>query len=357
MTGRTCGILAVLVIGAAAGLVWAEPTSENNEQLARALKRFPQADLNGDGVLTASEAREAVKEFRAQQGEKAKRSQGAKVKPTEADVKYGPHERNVLDFWKAESDKPTPLVVFIHGGGFVGGDKSKASGAAVQRCLDAGVSFMSINYRFRKHAPIQDILRDAARAIQFVRHNAKKYNIDSKRVASFGGSAGAGTSLWLAVHADLADPDNADPVLRQSSRLVAAGCLSGQATYNLLEWDTLIGPFKKEWMRSPNEKVEFYHFEDESEFETPEGRKILADCSMIGLITPDDPPIYMLCPLPNTEPTNRGHYVHHPRHVLAVKKRCKEKKVECVTVLQEDLKGGAKTPDVVDFFFKHLRVR
>ncbi len=357
MTVRICGVLVVLAVGTTAGLVWAEPTSKDDERLARALKRFPQADLNGDGVLTASEAREAAKKFRAQRGGKAKRSQGAKVKPTEADVKYGLHERNVLDFWKAESTTPTPLVVFIHGGGFVGGDKSKVSGSSVQKCLDAGVSFMSVNYRFRKHAPIQDILRDAARAIQFMRHHAKKYNIDPKRIASYGGSAGAGTSLWLAVHDDLADSDNADPVLRQSSRLVAAGCLNGQATYNLLEWETLIGPFKKEWMRTPNERVEFYHFTDESDFETPNGKKTLADCSMTGLITSDDPPIYMLCPLPNTEPTNRGHYVHHPRHVLAVKKRCSEKKVECVTVLQQNLKDGAKPPEVIDFFFKHLKVR
>src|SRR6187551_3852622 len=43
--------------------------------------------------------------------------------PTHANVQYGPHERNVLDFWKAESEQPTPVLVFIHGGGFVAGDK------------------------------------------------------------------------------------------------------------------------------------------------------------------------------------------------------------------------------------------
>ena len=42
----------------------------------------------------------------------------AKAKPDLADVKYGPHERNVLDFWKAKSEQPAPLIVYIHGGGF-----------------------------------------------------------------------------------------------------------------------------------------------------------------------------------------------------------------------------------------------
>ena len=39
------------------------------------------------------------------------------VKPDVSDIRYGPHERNVLDFWKAKSDAPAPVVVHIHGGG------------------------------------------------------------------------------------------------------------------------------------------------------------------------------------------------------------------------------------------------
>jgi len=38
--------------------------------------------------------------------------------PTHADVSYGEHEQQVFDLWLAESDRPTPLVLFIHGGGF-----------------------------------------------------------------------------------------------------------------------------------------------------------------------------------------------------------------------------------------------
>jgi acetyl esterase/lipase len=44
--------------------------------------------------------------------------------PTKANVSYGPHARNVLDFWQAKSDQPAPLLVSIHGGGFVSGNKS-----------------------------------------------------------------------------------------------------------------------------------------------------------------------------------------------------------------------------------------
>ncbi len=53
---------------------------------------------------------------------------------------------------------------------------------------------------------------------------ADDWNVDKTRVAAYGGSAGAGTSLWLAFHDDLADPKSADPVLRESSRLRMRGC-------------------------------------------------------------------------------------------------------------------------------------
>jgi len=45
-------------------------------------------------------------------------AQQGKPDPDVANAKYGPHERNVLDLWQAKSDSPTPLIVFIHGGGF-----------------------------------------------------------------------------------------------------------------------------------------------------------------------------------------------------------------------------------------------
>ena len=51
--------------------------------------------------------------------------------PTHANVSYGPHERNVLDVWLAKSDKPAPLVVFIHGGGWISGDKKSAAASTV----------------------------------------------------------------------------------------------------------------------------------------------------------------------------------------------------------------------------------
>lgn len=56
-------------------------------------------------------------------------------------MKFSPHERNVLDLWKAKSEQPAPLVVFIHGGGFRTG-KQALSSALLDDLLAKGISVM-----------------------------------------------------------------------------------------------------------------------------------------------------------------------------------------------------------------------
>ncbi|MDR3636984.1 MAG: alpha/beta hydrolase [Isosphaeraceae bacterium] len=157
--------------------------------------------------------------------------------PTHADVPYGDHPRQVLDFYRAESDRPTPLVVFIHGGGWVNGDKLGVGAPTVDRFRKEGISVAAINYRFTTQAdeagvkpPVKWPLEDAARALQFVRSKAKEWNIDKARVGATGGSAGACSSLWLAFHDDLAKPDSSDPVARESTRLTCAAVNGAQTS-------------------------------------------------------------------------------------------------------------------------------
>src|SRR4051794_40814812 len=129
---------------------------ENREDtLKKLLERYPAADTNKDGKLSLEEARayrakvtgltpnDADSQKTAKAAKKRKRAGEPELRPDRADLSYGPHPNNKLDLWLAKSDRPTPLIVFIHGGGFVGGDKSSASAAAIKQCLDAGVSFAS----------------------------------------------------------------------------------------------------------------------------------------------------------------------------------------------------------------------
>src|SRR5215813_3612953 len=135
--------------------------------------------------------------------------------PDLANVRYGPHERNVFDLWKAKSDSPTPLVIHIHGGGFRQGDKSTINPLLLRGCLEHGISVASINYRYSTQAPYPAPMADSARAVQFLRLHAKEYNLDANRFGATGGSAGAGISLWIGFRDDMVDPKSDDPVLRQ----------------------------------------------------------------------------------------------------------------------------------------------
>lgn len=168
---------------------------------------------------------------------KAKGLVQAPATPTHADVAYGEHPRQVLDLYQAESDEPTPLVVFIHGGGWVNGDKHGLGGALLKALRSQGISVASINYRLASQAdqvrampPVRWPLEDAARAVQFLRSRAKDWNLDKTRVGATGGSAGACSSLWLAFHDDMAKPESPDPVARESTRLTCAAVVGAQTS-------------------------------------------------------------------------------------------------------------------------------
>ncbi len=205
-------------------------------------------------------------------------------------VPYGMHPRQVLDFYQAKSDQPTPLVFYIHGGGWRGGDKK--TNLNPKPFLDKGISVAAINYRFVQHGveenvepPVKAPLLDAARALQFVRSKASEWNIDKKRIGATGGSAGACSSLWLAFHDDLADPASQDPIARESTRLYCAAVNGAQTSLDPREL--------REWM--PNYTYGAHAFglpNFQTLFDKREGvLKWIKEYSPIEHVTQDDPPI------------------------------------------------------------------
>jgi len=280
----------------------------------------------------------------------------AKPAPDLRDVKYGPHERNVLDLWRAESDTPTPLVVFIHGGGFRAGDKSRISPSLLELCLKSGVSVAAINYRLSQQAAFPAPMHDSARAIQFLRLNAKQWNLDPKRVAATGGSAGAGISLWIGLHDDLADAGSDDPVERQSTRLTCMGVYGAQSSYDPQFIEKLIGSSAR---RHPA-LLPFYGLKP-GELDTPRAHKLYERASPITYVSADDPPVWMFYSEPNEDlPPNAraGQGIHHPRFGEALKAKLEPLKIECVLRHRTDYKAKARQQaerEMVDFFLRHFR--
>jgi len=89
------------------------------------------------------------------------------------------------------SGEPSPAVVYVHGGGWVNGDKSDGVGLVFSRQLvEEGYTFIAINYRLSPTHQFPAHIEDVRCAIRHLRANAKNYHIDPARIGVIGGSAG-----------------------------------------------------------------------------------------------------------------------------------------------------------------------
>jgi acetyl esterase/lipase len=307
------------------------------------------AELRGKllNLLDDQQRRQAVRQNR-QNGQ----AQGPRVRPTHANVKYGPHERNVMDVWLAESDKPTPVLVSIHGGGFRGGNKSVAPDL-LQACLDAGISVVAITYRLSDVAiaPAQHF--DSARAVQFTRSKAKEWNLDPERFAATGGSAGAGLSMWLAFHDDLADPKNDDPVLHESTRLRCAAVFNGQTSYDprvirdlFPGTDTFQHPALSQLYDVDLTKLDDLPKEKYQLFE---------QVSAINHLSKDDVPVLLAYASNYDTPiSSQGIGIHHPKFGTMLKEKMDPLGIEC-QVHTNVGRGENQTKLTFEFIKKHLQ--
>jgi hypothetical protein len=279
--------------------------------------------------------------------------------PTAKAVAYGPHPKQILDFWKAPSEKPTPLAVYIHGGGWSGG--SRVDAGRVQDFLNAGISVAAVEYRFIAEAtadgvvpPVKGPLHDAGRALQFLRSNAAQWNLRKDRVAAWGGSAGGCTSLWLAFHKDLADLSSDDPVARESTRLHCVGAIVPQTTLDPLQM--------KEW--TPNSRYGAHAFGIAGDAAAKkdgfavflEKRESLlpwiAEYSPYSLLTASAPPVYHTY---NTPP-NLGKEEKDPTHTANFGVKLQERLVELKVPATMVHPGAPNTrhPGVQDFLIDQL---
>lgn len=267
--------------------------------------------------------------------------------PDLREEKYGPHERNVLDLWKAKSDAPTPLVVFIHGGGFLVGYKEYVKPALIRLCREKGISVAAINYRYSSQAPFPAPFQDAARAVQFLRSKAKEWNLDPGRFAATGGSAGGGMSLWLAFHDELADPKNDDPVLRESTRIQAVVAVAAQISYDPRWIREHIGGRAHE--HGAIEKL--YGLPPEKR-DTDEAHRLYDEAAAIRHLTKDDPPVYLTYEGPDNPSNKAGAGIHSPKFGEILKTEMDRLGIPC------EFKVGADTIESqVDFLAARLQKR
>ncbi len=220
-------------------------------------------------------------------------AQDDSIPPTFADFSYGPETSQKLWFWQSKSNKPTPLIMNIHGGGWIHGPREPFS-RGDQHYLTEGISVAHITYTFTPVKPLPAPVYDAARALQFLRAKAAEWNIDPGRVIVTGNSAGGCSALWLATHDDLANLKAADPVERQSTRV--SGAIVGAA-------QTTIEPnLVREWVGDDGVNHPMFRtaggFKTNDEMfkaiaERPDVARLYAEFSPINHLSANTPPILL----------------------------------------------------------------
>ncbi len=259
-------------------------------------------------------------------------------KPTAGNVKYGDHNSNVLDFWKAEGEGPRPILVYIHGGGWIGGDKGSGT-PNVDWYLKKGISVAAINYRLTGIAPLPAPVHDATRGIQFLKSKAEEWNIDKDRIVLTGGSAGACTSMWILTHDDIARPDSKDPVERESSRVAGAAVSGGQTSIDPRQIEPWLGPMVLQHRMinmAVGEKTIAGALENYEQH-----KELYKEFSAYNHVSKDDPPLFMTYGSDMTLPSkNAGHGIHHPVYGVKMKEKCDEVGMECHLLIS----GVSKSP-------------
>lgn len=241
--------------------------------------------------------------------------------------------RQSLDLFIPADTGYHPLIIKIHGGGFTSGSKddqynSGSARANIKSYVDQGIAFAAINYRYIASAPDLDTsgvikpLGDALRALQFLRYHDTDLRIKSNSIVLQGGSAGAGTSLWLATHDEMADPNASDPIKKESSRVCGAHITNSQATYDVNRWAGEV--FETEdinsmiAMLSETRYNNFYGGIDSNyhPYKSVALIQYRQNVDMLDWLSSDDPPIY------NESNKDNGAFsadpLHHPNHALTI---------------------------------------
>ncbi len=207
---------------------------------------------------------------------------GVKAQRNIAYVANG-HERHVLDlFVPLKADGPTPLIVWIHGGGWQNGSKEGCPPLRMGY-TNRGYAVASINYRLTSHAAFPAQIEDCKAAIRWLRAHAKENNIDPSRFAAWGSSAGGHLVALVGTSGDVEEFDVGGN-LDQSSRVQAVCDLFGPTDFKVFV--TTPGYERHARANSPESKL--------VGGVVLENRGKAARLNPITYVTKDDPPFLIV---------------------------------------------------------------
>jgi acetyl esterase/lipase len=186
-----------------------------------------------------------------------------------------------------EGGGPFPVILHIHGGGWIGGDKANAQLSSMLRGLDRGYAVVAVNYRLSGEAIWPAQINDCKAAIRWVRAHADQYLLDRDRIAAWGSSAGGHLSALVGTSGDveaLEDLSQGNP--EASSRVQAVVDWFGPTDFLMMDEYLTASGVKKPMIHSipdsPESKLIGKNIEDAPE--------LVRAANPETYISADDPP-------------------------------------------------------------------
>ena len=197
-----------------------------------------------------------------------------------------------LDLWVPPTGTPAPLVVWVHGGAFMMGDRrhlpeTLRPGQVFDALLDAGLAVATIDYRHALEAPFPAQLHDAKAAVRYLRAHAEELGVSTDRIGAWGESAGGHIAALLGLTAHRPDLEGTHGVVGPSSAVDVV-----VDWYGLSDMETMprqppppqIAALLPEEMRVPPEDQLLRGLAGQT----------LADASPVTHVTPASPPFLLL---------------------------------------------------------------
>ena len=195
----------------------------------------------------------------------------------------GGHERQKLDLYLPAEGSNWPLIVWVHGGAWLGGSKDRPPALYL---LPKGYAVASINYRLSQHATFPSQIQDCKAAVRWLRAHADEYGYDADRIAAWGASAGGHLVALLGTAGDV-EAFEAGENLDQSSRVQAVVDFFGPTDFREMDRQAgEAGRMKHDAPDSPEAKLIGGPVQENAE--------LVAAANPITYVSPDDPPFLIM---------------------------------------------------------------
>ena len=192
------------------------------------------------------------------------------------------HERQKLDLYIPDAAENLPLIIWVHGGAWKGGNKKHY---VPREYLKAGYAGASINYRLSQHAIFPAQIEDVKAAVRWLRTNAETYRLDPNRFAAWGSSAGGHLVAMLGAAGDVTEFEVGEN-LEVSSRIQAVVDYYGPTDFLQMDAHRLPDGLVHDAPDSPESKLVGGPIQ--------EHKDRVAKANPITYVSKDDPPFLII---------------------------------------------------------------